>query len=186
MKTQLQELVEALAIKHGFDLNWVDHELVLALDDHPHQLVIESLDPVLVRLSYRATDEYGQVTTPNEVLLYRRDGTWVIVEIETPDRSVTAATLEIRQEQYYCATVFDQEEASALVDGWAEKLSTAGWLARGIVVPPSTEAATGPSFSDLAAWMEEGGCEALDGCWVEPDGHCEHGSPSWLLHYGLI
>jgi hypothetical protein len=33
---------------------------------------------------------------------------------------------------------------------------------------------------------EDGGCEATDGCFVEPDGTCEHGQPSWLLALGLI
>ena len=34
----------------------------------------------------------------------------------------------------------------------------------------------------------EGGCEAAcpHGCWVEPDGTCPHGNPSWLLKLGLI
>ena len=26
----------------------------------------------------------------------------------------------------------------------------------------------------------------LDGCYVEPDGHCPHGYPSWLLYLGMI
>jgi hypothetical protein len=45
-----------------------------------------------------------------------------------------------------------------------------------------------PTFGDLEEWMYQGGCEAVCeyGCWVEPDGHCEHGKPSWLLHLGLI
>ncbi len=43
-----------------------------------------------------------------------------------------------------------------------------------------------PSVDQLEEWLEAGGCEALDGCWVEPDGVCPHGSPSWLLHLGLI
>ena len=30
------------------------------------------------------------------------------------------------------------------------------------------------------------GCEATDGCWVEPDGICPHGHPSWLLKWGYI
>jgi hypothetical protein len=33
---------------------------------------------------------------------------------------------------------------------------------------------------------EEGGCAATDGCFVEPDGSCEHQQPSWLLALGLI
>ena len=43
-----------------------------------------------------------------------------------------------------------------------------------------------PDFADLQDWDFDGGCEATDGCWVEPDGVCEHGHPSWLLWLGLI
>lgn len=43
-----------------------------------------------------------------------------------------------------------------------------------------------PSVRTLERWTNAGGCQALDGCWVEPDGRCEHGAPSWLLHLGLI
>jgi hypothetical protein len=25
-----------------------------------------------------------------------------------------------------------------------------------------------------------------EGCWVEPDGVCPHGHPSWLLRWGII
>jgi hypothetical protein len=44
-----------------------------------------------------------------------------------------------------------------------------------------------PSLEELLRQFEEdGGCEATDGCWVEPDGSCEHGKPSWLLVLNLI
>jgi hypothetical protein len=45
-----------------------------------------------------------------------------------------------------------------------------------------------PDLETLMEWAEEGGCEAACsyGCWVEPDGVCEHGKPSWLLQLGLI
>ena len=45
-----------------------------------------------------------------------------------------------------------------------------------------------PSIETLIQWEAEGGCEAAcpHGCWVEPDGHCSHGNPSWLLKLGLI
>jgi hypothetical protein len=43
-----------------------------------------------------------------------------------------------------------------------------------------------PDRERLQEWESEGGGEALDGCWVEPDGYCEHGHPSWLLALGLI
>jgi hypothetical protein len=43
-----------------------------------------------------------------------------------------------------------------------------------------------PSLSTMERWMEEGVARAVDGCRVEPDGHCPHGSPSWLIELGLI
>lgn len=44
-----------------------------------------------------------------------------------------------------------------------------------------------PSVEEMEEWeWEGGGCEATDGCWVEPDGTCEHGHPSWMRYLGLI
>jgi hypothetical protein len=43
-----------------------------------------------------------------------------------------------------------------------------------------------PSVGQLKRWMNEGGCETPCGCWVEPDGTCEHGEQSWMLIMGLI
>jgi hypothetical protein len=44
-----------------------------------------------------------------------------------------------------------------------------------------------PSLEELQRQVEEdGGCETTDGCFVEPDGYCEHRQPSWLLALGLI
>ena len=43
-----------------------------------------------------------------------------------------------------------------------------------------------PSMATLESWSSECGCKAIDGCWVEPDGTCEHGYPSWLLALNYI
>jgi hypothetical protein len=43
-----------------------------------------------------------------------------------------------------------------------------------------------PSIEQLKEWNSDGGCEASDGCWVEPDGICEHGHVSWLRRQGWI
>ena len=46
-----------------------------------------------------------------------------------------------------------------------------------------------PDLETLMQWMNnDGGCEAAcpHGCWVEPDGTCPHGKPSWLIVMGLI
>ena len=47
-------------------------------------------------------------------------------------------------------------------------------------------ASEAPDIEQLIEWESEGGCEATDGCWVEPDGVCEHGCKSWLLELGMI
>lgn len=41
-----------------------------------------------------------------------------------------------------------------------------------------------PDIETLMQWEMDGVCEALDGCLVEPDGTCPHGSPSWLVYLG--
>lgn len=43
-----------------------------------------------------------------------------------------------------------------------------------------------PDIETLAEWVEDSGCEATDGCFVEADGVCEHGYPSWLIWLDLI
>jgi len=43
-----------------------------------------------------------------------------------------------------------------------------------------------PSTATMEKWYNEGGCKAIDGCWVEPDGRCPHGYPSWMLALKII
>jgi hypothetical protein len=43
-----------------------------------------------------------------------------------------------------------------------------------------------PSVEQMEEMSFDGGCDATDGCWVEPDGRCEHGYPSWMLCLGYI
>jgi hypothetical protein len=52
--------------------------------------------------------------------------------------------------------------------------------------PCNCDTSEAPDVETLIEWDEEGGCEATDGCWVEPDGVCPHGCQSWLLELGLI
>lgn len=43
-----------------------------------------------------------------------------------------------------------------------------------------------PDIETLEAWSHDGVCETVLGNCVEPDGHDEHGAPSWLLALGMI
>jgi len=52
--------------------------------------------------------------------------------------------------------------------------------------PDAYKVSKPPSVATLEEWDSDGGCESLDGCWVEPDGTCQHGKPSWLMAMGWI
>ena len=86
-------------------------------------------------------------------------------------------------------TVSDFENGLAgLFDKLAKVEATASELTA--MTEPATltkpEKLQPPDVETLMEWEEEGGCEATDGCWVEPDGTCPHGRKSWLLELGLI
>jgi hypothetical protein len=59
-----------------------------------------------------------------------------------------------------------------------------GFLIQGNI--PDDDEAHIPTLAQFREWNNRRGCEATDGCWVEPDGHCPHGKPSWLLELGFI
>jgi hypothetical protein len=43
-----------------------------------------------------------------------------------------------------------------------------------------------PTLQTLMEWVDEGGCQATDGCWLAQDADaCEHGYPSWAIVLGL-
>lgn len=43
-----------------------------------------------------------------------------------------------------------------------------------------------PSIDELEDMNFDGMVETPCGCVVEPDGHCSHGNPSWLIVFGII
>lgn len=43
-----------------------------------------------------------------------------------------------------------------------------------------------PSMKRLERWSMDSVCESVFGNTCEPDGHGEHGEPSWLLALGMI
>jgi hypothetical protein len=51
---------------------------------------------------------------------------------------------------------------------------------------PKAKRKKAPSIETMVRWMDNGVAKATDGCRVEPDGHCPHGKPSWLIVLGYI
>ena len=52
--------------------------------------------------------------------------------------------------------------------------------------PDAVECDAPPTMDQLGYWVSDCVAESIDGCMVEPDGHCEHNMPSWLLALGMI
>jgi len=51
---------------------------------------------------------------------------------------------------------------------------------------PKPKPVKAPSIATMERWLNDGVARAVDGCRVEPDGTCPHGSPSWLIRLGVI
>jgi len=67
-------------------------------------------------------------------------------------------------------------------DGYLES-KIKEWESKGI---KAEKVKNPPTTKTLEKWMDQASVKATDGCKVDPDGHCRHGKPSWLLAMGLI
>lgn len=113
-------------------------------------------------------DEHGNDDTRRIVSQYEPSQEMVLVLLKPLNRT---STYRLRVMSPGAQTVVDGEAA------------------KGQCMEPAAEARLEPpDIETLMEWEAEGGCEAACpyGCWVEPDGTCPHGNPSWLLRLGLI
>ena len=71
---------------------------------------------------------------------------------------------------------------------WTNAVTLREWLRSKGFRPGAAPLSTlVPTIKTIMRWdWDRGGCEATDGCWVEPDGRCPHGAPAWSLVYGTI
>jgi len=56
-----------------------------------------------------------------------------------------------------------------------EDLKAQGWIE-----------GTAPTWQTVQRWASQGKARTPCGCWVEPDGECQHGNKSWLVLLGMI
>lgn len=122
----------------------------------------------LAYFSQERVEEHGDQDTQRMVAEYDPTTELVLVLLKSDDRSST----------YRVRTVLPEFEESA---------------SRGVALSHADEPIPEPrlevpSIETLMEWEAEGFCEAAcpEHCWVEPDGVCLHGHPSWLLKLGLI
>jgi hypothetical protein len=161
--------------------------------------IAESADDLRVTVRYLAMQSTGQRVQQMEVSCFiLRYGEWVPLELSIAGATTVYGTSDPETGQATVTNREGQVKAAGLCDAWALRLLEKGFLASAARLHPLTIEPTHHSFwpepttvtpdlETIEEWMwEDGGCEATDGCWVEVDGRCPHGHPSWLLRMGLV
>jgi hypothetical protein len=156
-------------------------------------------DPAVVFFTgYRPTEAGGGLWAPMEV--NQVFGGWALYA-ELDDRGWVVLHDPVAQAELAaeCEQVFARNLARHGWLRWGQRSQAAIQLASQLVgktaemQPEMHEGqwpqptAGEPSPETLEEWIDgDGACAATDGCWVELDGVCPHGHPSWLLRLGLI
>ena len=164
------------------DFGWIQENLDIfwavataALEDAGRGAIVvdTTLEPVagagnpFAYFSQEQVEERGNEDTQRMVAEYDPTQEFVVVLLKPGDRTST----------YRVAVVppGSQEVVASVVPSRTGK-------------PAEEPKLRPPDVETLIEWEFEGGCEAAcpHRCWVEPDGTCTHGNPSWLLRLGLI
>ena len=204
---KMQEVIEALAQRHGIHLNQNGAHFRLDMPGYD-RLCVENIGLNRVAVTHYF-EQNGDLIQDPEIVFFVGDEIlgWIPIEI-TQVIGGWRQYVKLSADRSRPITYRKQAQASLaeFAEICANNIEGQGWLDHGVkykrgpdVEPAVCETLTGnshrwpkptarePSLETLEQWMwEDGGCEATDGCWIEPDGVCQHGHPSWLLRLGLI
>jgi hypothetical protein len=189
MKTSqaLQEMVTKLAAQHGLDLFAPEGYLGIDLGGKG-RLEIEKIDEHLIRVIHYHKDKSEGDMVGEEFTCFISASGWIPIE-KAQFTGVYIVYAEVSPDYHEVIEVDQQQqmELAVYVDAWVRELETETRLDQASKWEPHRLQQTQPPNLDtLIAWMDEGECEATDGCVVEPDGICPHGCQSWLIELGLI
>lgn len=171
--------------------------LELSMDGHGVLVVEEKIKHKQMCVCYWLYDGQGHPVPEPEIWFYLDEGShWIPYEIRRHTAGHHSfADLDLGNGVLLILNAKHQEALAAFADSWAEILRAQGWLggAAKIITQPQewSEAADAPpqppTVAELWDWVDEyGKCTATDGCWVLPEGTCEHGHKSWLVELGLL
>jgi len=183
---KMQEVITRLATKYGLDLSRPDARLRLGMPGFD-RLVIEKTGEKTVSVAHYY-EQYGRPIADPEIIFFTGDSGWIALEItQVLGGQRVYAVLSSDGQEVALINAVDQASLALFAEDWAHNLEIQGWLEEAEKWDPCDPSkARMPDVETLMAWESEGGCEAVDSCWVEPDGVCPHGCPSWLLVMGLI
>lgn len=194
----LQQVLEQLLARYRLDPS--ERRLCLTQEGGDQLLIEELPENKCIRFSrYIAPAGRVPIKDLEIVFFVSPQGRWIPYEMyrDTPGRHTWGSVDGVKR----TLTISDPLHQAALRDAcdiWAFRLRDQAWLqhatkldASGLVVegpflwPEPT--VPQPDLETLEEWMvEDGGCEATDGCWLEVDGMCPHGHPAWLLRLGWV
>lgn len=171
--------------------------LELRMKGHGVLIIEETIKHRQMRVCYWLFDAEGNPISEPELWFYIDPyGHWIPHQIHrhTAGNHVFA-DLDLANGELLVIDAKHQAALAYFADFWADILRAQGWIedADKCIMQPQTwpededQPAQPPAIQDLWDWVDEyGQCLATDGCWVEMDGTCEHGHPSWLVVLGLV
>jgi len=200
MKTtpKMQIIINEIGGKFGVDLSQPGAYLRLDMPGFD-RLCIERLNKHEISVAHIWAQNGFQIPEPDVVFFNQEGQGWIPLEItqSMSGRRCYVETTEDRTEILRFDPI-GQADLASFVEQWANNLREQGWLDQAVArqtrkglhtatnqwPEPETEV---PRMETMYNWLfVDGDCEATDGCIVEPDGHCPHGYPSWLVYLGHI
>jgi hypothetical protein len=171
--------------------------LELSMDGYGVLVVEEKIKRRQMCVCYWLYDAQGHPVPEPEILVFLDEAShWIPYEIQRHTAGhYSFADLDLGDGVLLILDAKHQEALAAFADSWAEILRAQGWvggaektITQPQVWPEATDAPPHPpTVAELWDWVDEyGKCTATDGCWVLPEGTCEHGHKSWLVELGLL
>lgn len=196
VSNSMKRIIEKLAEKHGVDLSTPHAHFRLDMAGYD-RLCVENIGLNRISVAHYF-EQVGDLVADPEIVFWvsPQEKNWFPVGVKQVfggDR--TYAFLSDDGSRIVSVVSRMQADLASFANIWAKNIVDQLWLANGVKHVWAVEAVSEaeplemfeqPDLETLIEWFEEGGCEALDGCWVESDGRCPHGHPSWFLHLGMI
>lgn len=183
---KMRQVITALAEKYGLDLTAEEATLQLEMKGFD-QLVIEKVADNLLRVAYSGEPGVEGVVSNPAILFYTEGVEWIPITLMQTVEDYDVQTVVLSDYTVKPVTLAAQVDLANFIETWAQKIQEQGWLENASKWDPcDPRKSRAPNVETLLQWEAEGGCEAIDGCWVETDGTCPHGCPSWLIVLGLI
>ncbi|MEZ4706762.1 MAG: hypothetical protein R3A44_06135 [Caldilineaceae bacterium] len=190
MNLFIQQMVEKFAPDATSSTN-----ITLTLAEHGYLVMEEIVPGATLRLAHLLYARGSDLLCNPEVFFWLQDNEWIPYAINytmigwrgyAQYDPLTNTLIHLNFE--------GQRTLAQEIDALAHRCRNVGWLRQGRIAelpgnlalwPEPTEPQ--PDDETLIYWFNDaGGCEATDGCWVESDGVCPHGYPSWLVVLGMI